>query len=288
MSGHPDVFVGEDGWLFLRRGSNHSFDQLSGVYPLPDDFSDKWARLFSGRADYCTERGIRHILAIAPAKEVVYRDFLSDALVLSDSRPVELVRRAAGECAQMVYPEDEFQKKSRAEQLYFRRDTHWTASGSILFYRTVMHALGIKPLHDEDIQRSVGPMNDLGSKIGLEPEILEVSLTVKTPTSVKTFDNRIKPQGNKIIYEGTDTDLPVAVMFRDSFCTHSIALFAQHFRRIVCLWQPNWDWEILDMEKPDYIISQQAERFLVEVPDDLNGLTNEQYVDRKRKKTTTS
>lgn len=284
MLEHPDVSIGHDGWLFLKRGTNRSFEQLTGTYPLSERFSDDWAALFSRRAAYCADRGIRHVFMVCPAKEAVYSNYLPKGISVSDHRPVSQVIAAADDRVDLVYPLDAFRAEAHRQQLYGRQDTHWTAAGSIMAYRSIATKLGLEPIAADRIESAVGPMNDLGAKIGFEPEQVGLTPRVRDPVAGAVYDNKIKPQGSKIIFEATDKSLPTAVIFRDSFLTQSLVLFAQHFRRLVCLWQPNWDWGVLDEEKPDYIIGEQAERFLVEVPDDVNGMTNAEYVAQKRAK----
>lgn len=84
--------------------------------------------------------------------------------------------------------------------------------------------------------------------------------------------------GNLVISEIDDPSLQTAVVFRDSFLTHTYGLPAQHFTRPVCVWQANLDGTIIERERPDFIVSQQDERFPVQWPDDPSGLTNAQHV----------
>lgn len=278
---HPDVSIGEDGWLFLRGGSNQAGLQLSGNYPLPKDFRARWRELFARRAQYVESIGAKYVFFIAPAKEVVYARMLPFDFPVSDRRPVLEVVMAAKTKITLVYPVHEFKQAAETKNLYGRHDTHWRMEGSVLAYQLTLRALGLTPLADEEICGVDAGMNDLGAKIG-RPEVIErVCPRPLSPRHKVVLNNKIKPLGNMIVTEIDDANLPTAVVFRDSFMSHSIGLFAQHFRQMTTLWQPNFDWTALERLKPDFIISEQAERFLVDCPDDVNGKTSEQYAAQK-------
>ncbi len=120
----------------------------------------------------------------------------------------------------------------------------------------------------------------MGGKIGkINPTFIEGRL--KKPNSHCIYNNDVVNRGNLRIYENTNTTLPKAVVFRDSFSTLLLKFLSESFSRLVAVWQPNLDYSIIEKEKPDIVISQQVERFLMKIPDDLNGKTNEEYVKLK-------
>jgi alginate O-acetyltransferase complex protein AlgJ len=119
----------------------------------------------------------------------------------------------------------------------------------------------------------------LSSKLG--EQTLLVKSEILAPTYRVLEINHIANIGNLFVSQNEDSSLPSAVIFRDSFSTYLLELYAQTFSRLVCVWQPNIDYSIIERERPDVVISQQVERFLVWCPDDRNGLTNAEYVARK-------
>jgi len=277
-----EVAVGAGGVLFLRSGSNRVADQLAGSYPLPDDFGAQWAALFEGRAEVAQRMGARYLHFIAPAKECVLETLLPPDMPVVEDRPVQAVLAAAGGRVDALYPLEAF--RALGEVSFGRHDSHWRAEGAILAYRSILEALGIDPLDDDRIDLVAGAMNDLGAKLGAPAPIEPHYAVPASPHHVVVSDNRVKPLGNLIVTEVGDPSLPTAVIFRDSFLTTSHRLLAQHFRRLVFAWQPNLDFDIIERERPDFIITEQAERFLVAVPDDANGKTNAEYVAEKLRK----
>ena len=86
-----------------------------------------------------------------------------------------------------------------------------------------------------------------------------------------------------MIFENTNHSLPKAVIFGDSFSSQLIKFLAESFSRMVVVWQPNLDYSIILNEKPDIVISEQVERFLIKIPDDIHGASNQDRVELKYK-----
>ena len=66
--------------------------------------------------------------------------------------------------------------------------------------------------------------------------------------------------------EREDSQIPRAVVFRDSFSTALIPFLSEHFGRIVYLWQYDLDAEVIERERPDVVILQMTERALASHP----------------------
>ena len=55
-------------------------------------------------------------------------------------------------------------------------------------------------------------------------------------------------------------------MFRDSFANALIPFLSESFDRIVYVWQPDVHPQVVQIEKPDVVIHEIAERFLARTP----------------------
>lgn len=143
-----------------------------------------------------------------------------------------------------------------------------------------MHAMGLPQMHEDEFVLETREIKaDLSMKMGQTcPATL---LTVPKPKFRLVDDNKVGNIGHRRIYENEDKTLPSCVYFRDSFTSHQLEMFASKFSRIVFLWQPNIDYDIVKSEAPDFVISQQVERFLVECPDDIHGPSHAEYERRK-------
>ena len=62
--------------------------------------------------------------------------------------------------------------------------------------------------------------------------------------------------------ERTDAKLPRAVLFRDSFAAQLIPFLAEHFERMLCIWDSAFDRAIIEHERPGVVIQEIVERSL--------------------------
>ena len=274
------AIIGRDDWLFLDQDANRVQMQITGNFPLPEDFEKTWEDLGTYRQTEFAKRRIPYSYFIAPNKECVYSEYLPEGTVLSPQRPVSKVIPALSNKFNVSYPINDLRDHRRIRETYSKGDTHWNQYGSFIAYRVMMQSIGIEPMSEADLSFFSQPMDgDLSSKIGTTNEYIFAKILNDRAKLV--YNNHVKNVGNLFAWEHQDQSLPKLVLFRDSFSTSLLAMVAQHFSRLVVVWQPNIDYGLIDRERPDFVISQQAERFLTSVPDDINGLTNEQHAARK-------
>lgn len=273
------VYEGRDGWLFLRGDSNSVVDQITGRYALPADFSSSWQALLDFRAEQAERYGYKYILSIAPNKECVFHRYLPEDVKLSRKRPIRSVLKA--DRRKLVYYLGGALETPGPELTYKKGDTHWNSFGSILGFNALMLRLGMAPLDaDRFIRREDTTSGDLGGKIGRSEKVAKYMLT--TPAGRPTENNAIPNVGSRIVFESSNKARPRCVIFRDSFTSSQLFLFPERFSRVVYVWQPNIDYSIIETERPDFVISQQVERFLVETPDDRGGRTQRENEERKK------
>jgi hypothetical protein len=68
-----------------------------------------------------------------------------------------------------------------------------------------------------------------------------------------------------LVYENIDKDLPMA--FRDSTCQFMVPWIAEYFSRSFFIWdQGNVISEVIERERPDFVIQIMAERFIWNYP----------------------
>ena len=69
--------------------------------------------------------------------------------------------------------------------------------------------------------------------------------------------------------------------FQQFLCDSLIDMFAESFGRLVTLHTNACDYDVLEQERPDFVVGEIAERFLVQVPDDLRAPTTSQIAEEK-------
>jgi hypothetical protein len=282
---HPMILYGKGDWLFLKSDSNRVMEQIAGTYPLKPGFQQSWEALFDHRAEVARKNGYQYFYGIAPNKECVYSDQLPDGIVVTPQRPIrQILAAATGRINHRYYLDALMARRAAGEDTFVTGDTHWNHIGALVAFNEAMQAMGLPQMAEDEFVRET---RDIKADLSIKMEQLcpATVLTVRDPKFRLVDDNKVGNVGNRRIYENEDKTLPSCVFFRDSFTSHQLGMFASKFSRIVYLWQPNIDYGIVEKEKPDFVISQQVERFLVECPDDVNGPSHEEYERRKRAQT---
>jgi hypothetical protein len=68
--------------------------------------------------------------------------------------------------------------------------------------------------------------------------------------------------GRKHWFEVDDPSLPRGVLFHDSFGAYIDGLMAEHFSRLACFWQYDFDTRVVLSEHPDVVVELYVERVL--------------------------
>lgn len=289
---HPEVHVGRDGWLFLTGGSNSALGQFdrSG---FPRRLLWDWRRLLNWRLHCCARLGATYLHVVAPEKLTIL-DRATENLSFDPERaPALRLRRwlRASPASQVLVDLVGPMRAARdTAPLYLRTDTHWTFEGGIVAYRAICRALGIAPRDDLAQRRIIGRQDfsgDLARK--LHPTPIEAAESCRFTSKarrihandyLRTFEasGRVAEVhlGAHAIFENADpeADPRRLVIFGDSYA-HFTALnvvatltplLADRFREVHFLWSPSIDWGYLDIVRPDIVMTEIAERFMIEVP----------------------
>ncbi len=287
-----DVHRGREGWLFLIGGSN---DALR-YYTSPDAFTDvamqAWMRLLRERRERCRDLEAAYMHLIVPDKLAVYHDKFDGSLPYRARSPASRIPQAArdaglGDVVVDILPA--FMRARRRARLYWQTDTHWTFEGCLVAYRVLCDRLGLEA--DADIVRgdsdSFELLLDLGQK--LDPPVREQFYTGRVAQRARRVS--VNPLvswkerhglendgglhvGSNVVFcnHHADAARKCAVLFGDSFSeyrTHLLTgMLAETFRELHFVWSAGIDWNYVRRVRPDLVITELAERFAGQVPDD--------------------
>lgn len=274
------VLVGKDDWLFLSNDTNKVIDQITGRFILPDNFGQRWREVFDFRLSLADEVGYKYFFNIIPNKECVYAKYLPDNLSLSENRPVYEIIKSFPSGVEWSYYFEILREASFKQDVFSKGDTHWNYWGALIAFNEFMRKLGFQEISLDQISQHDSLIDgDLSSKIG--QKTLNTKLVLKKRNFRVIERNDITNVGQKIVFENDDKKLPTAILFKDSFTSHQLEFFASKFSKLICLWQPNLDLEFIKRERPDFVLQQQVERFLVRIPNDISGPSHLDYVAKK-------
>ena len=113
-----------------------------------------------------------------------------------------------------------------------------------------------------------GPGGDLAQMLGIADELPEerLKLVPRDGWHFRHTDEafpiaaRCAHPELTMATERTDAKLPRAVLFRDSFAAQLIPFLAEHFERMLCIWDSAFDRAIIEHERPGVVIQEIVER----------------------------
>ncbi len=133
---------------------------------------------------------------------------------------------------------------------------------------------GLKPVSLDAFEIKVVPEpgQDMAKLLGQEESMIEtanVVLTPLPPLKAMSFaiDDRYWIKKNKRQYQPEFTENPErklkVVFFHDSYGQKWMPFLGYNFNRVYFIWQYNWDMDFVEQQKPDVVIDEMLERFVV-------------------------
>jgi len=259
------VRVGKNGYLF--QTDEDIFGRLTGEVNLSEKDLAKWTVTFRERISVSGYSNARYFMFVVPERHVVYREFLPDGVLISEDRPItRLIRHfeEKGLSDSIVYPIGFMESARRMMAPYPKGGSHWNGFGAYVGYRAICAEVGVTPDHFDEFEWTYEPVPggcDLEERLSLDPGPYTM-FKKKLAKGAGTFDNAIWSGGNVKVFTNRNSDLPKAVIFRDSFAMKLLPLLCESFSRIVAV-ATGWFWpELIATERPHFVITQLAERYV--------------------------
>jgi hypothetical protein len=282
--------VGKNDWLYLDNDTNRTLDQITGNLVFDPKKLFKWKLILETRYSFLKAQGIEYFFLVAPNKECIYSEDLPDNIKISEQRTIKQLSNYISSSKILpddflLYPIEELITARSNRLTYPKGDTHWTFYGAYIAYqamaRRIAKQIDLNIIDESKINfEEIYISGDLAEKIPGYPPYLDYKMNCKK-SSQCVYNNLVNNTGRLTIWENSHKNLPKAVLFHDSFSLTMFEFWAESFSRLVTVQQPNLDYEIIAQEQPDLVISEQVERFLVHLPDDLNGLNNREQAAKK-------
>lgn len=266
------VLVGKDGELFLAGGGHSVLDFATGKIKPSEESIRNLARNLETRRNRAKSEGFRFCHVIAPEKYRVYPE------LFPVSNPTSLARQyIRGGCEGFLDPVDELMAES-AGRTYGINDTHWAAHGKIVVSRLLAKEAGIDPARVEISEHAARSSlevlekpfaGDLGNK--LQPPVLENAYYFKRTFPHKMIENGITHDTTRPVNDGrliySLSEAPSAVnrrllIFGDSYLHLTLPALAFFFSEVLFCRTRWFHPEVIQMFRPDMVVSQQAERYL--------------------------
>ncbi|MCF8516916.1 MAG: hypothetical protein K9G72_21530 [Rhodobacteraceae bacterium] len=276
------VMVGRSGRLFLHHDMNSVMAQHSGELLLSDQETQIWTSTLAARTQKCSALGLRYEMIFAPDTHAVYREDISLLDTAKGPRPIQQVLSAYRE-ANLHYPLAEMRKARSFGEVCQETDSHWSAFGAFVAYRSVMQRMGMKlpvPAEGEYQLQDKELVGDLGGKFD-PPRAGRTTEVVIPQHSRKVWNNGVTNRGHMSLWIGKKRQLPKALLLTDSYGWKFQVFLAQSFSDLFVVHSPIFEPEAIERFKPDVVISLLAERFAYKVPKDSEDPTAIQNATQK-------
>ncbi len=288
------VLVGEQGWLFLKRGLRTDVEMipivrdLCGETPFSESQLAHWVTALDRNRRELASRGVAYVLMIVPNKHTLYRRYLPayshcDASAGRLQQLTKRLRTIDGfKLVDLKTPLLQASLNTAADGfVYHKTDTHWNGAGIRIAYAAL--APFLDDLIDWNNMETAGRIKpnrvhqkagDLSQMAGLADSVTEsmYGFDIHLPTAQQldnpwprhSKDPHRQPQQWRLGDSAVASDV---VVFHDSFVGRTMkTLLAESFARTRFVWQgsPTLPVDILDDDPPDLVIHEMVERNLLQ------------------------
>lgn len=284
VSPAASVIRGRDGWLFYA--DDQGMADYTREHPFPAEHVAEWRETLVRSRAWLQQREIAFVFTIAPDKHVLYPEELPTTIRPLGSlyRMDQVFEGLAGSGVAAVDLRPGLRAAQAQERIFEKTDTHWNERGAFVAYQRLVAAIreqvpAVPPAwqrSDFDAVAVEVEGLDLAGMIGLKDVLRETQLRLvpRRPRQART----VEPPGvassaarGRLVTEIPGSTLPRALVFRDSCFSQLAPFLSEHFSRVVYLWQPNFDAQDVERERPDVVVQELVGRHLHSVSPHSNA-----------------
>jgi hypothetical protein len=272
------VMMGRDGWLYFS--AQDMIAHARGLKCFTAQELTTWQQLLESRRDWLARRGIKYLFVVPPDKQSIYPEFLPQWLTRTGSHnklDQLLAHMKQHSTVEILDLRPALRAAKTTAPTYYSTDTHWNYYGSFVGYQELIHALarqlpdlgGPQPLTAFDLSVSADNGGDLAVMLGQGQSLREKNLARLLPRPPLTepatqADPGILPKDWAAEFLPYRTDNPAQkynmMMFRDSYAGGWMPYMGYNFKRVIYIFQPEWDTALIEREKPDVVVDEMLER----------------------------
>lgn len=264
-------FVAKNGWLFHAQGSNSWLDVLTGKKAIPASTVLKWSASLSELSTFAPTN-----ILVVPEKHSVVQPQLHDEMQVV---PVADALLQALEEQGLTHSGFYESIIGGADgTLHIKTDTHMNGLGAYLQYICILHSFNLSNhacLVGREFEFKMKKKSgDLGSK--LHPPMRSKHILVEVlSTNQESISNGVRNLG-KVVYSRRKS-APVKaklLIHGNSFSAGCLlSLLSQTFTEVLFIFFPKHDAKVIKQFKPDYILYQTNERFLLNPPQHYENIS---------------
>lgn len=270
------VWRGRDDWWYYA--DDGAVEETLNRSLLSPEELDAWCETLQHTSDWLHAQGIAYVFVVAPGKQTIYPEFLPAGLHPHGGRTrvdqvIEALRTRT-RVPVVDLREALLAAKASGPAVFLRTDTHWNDVGAAIGYREILKVLppvaGLAPAAGPDaftLTPTPQPGGDLANMLGLDATIRETDLRLvpHQPRRARIVEPPTRERGfgvPRMVTVVDDPSLPRAVFYRDSFGSALIPFLAEHFQRMVTLWEYDVVPATVREERPQVVIQEWVGRRL--------------------------
>jgi len=275
VSPNGAAVTGLDGHMFVADGANRWESQFRGDLTVPEAWLDGWGRIFAARAAMAAGLGVSLCNVVLPEKQVIHAEARwPGGEVTGERRPLKLLEPRLGPEAALLYGADALLPRKADTAVWFRRNSHWTASGCCLVAEALARRLDVQAdLEQARYPYRVRPVrHDLTAHFFTSVADEDAGFL---DAGVETFfDNRLLQTTGRHSGASYGMRNPAApdprriIVFGDSYSYDVGFTFAlsEIFAEVVFVWSKAIDWSLVRRHESQVVVWESAERFLATLP----------------------
>lgn len=283
VSGSDQVIVGRDGWLFYDSGNAMGGARNDPVFT--DAQAKTWLEALAGRTETLASQGVPYLVVVPPGKEVVFPEHGPAWYSGPDlNRPAAMLSRLSetAHAGHLLYLFDALKQPSQwGLKTYSLHDTHWSGLGAYFGYVAIMRRLRAMGVVQED-SRPIEDFTEVRATVYAKPRDLALMLGVASYVKIDYPELEDPAQQRLLrteyltanagwdaphVIETGVAGKPTLLLLMDSYSNALAPFLYSHFSRIVVAHNQDGTWrqDMVDRFKPDVVITEIAERGVVDV-----------------------
>ena len=273
---HSNVLVGKEGYLFLWQGAQRQFDYLTGALKPSLTSIKNFSYNIKSRKAYLDKQGIKYKHIVFPSKPTVYQDRLP-----CDLHVKSIYESYYEKISCVSYPQKKLlAQKDKGNKIFRTLDTHLSDYGYLLCMKTalleefaLLREQGYGFLSSKrSLKGDLEVMKNKESSVYVTEELMRATDRNSADIEFEISDNIHDIIGNtgnitvlKSICSVTKERL---LIFGDSFVRKQLHLLTSIYSEIIYFRSQFFRPEIVNIFKPDIVLTANAERYLSNVQND--------------------
>jgi hypothetical protein len=259
------IFFDNSPFLFLRQqdSGQHQYQYFLGERTLTEQKYEQFSKNIAFNVDYCFRKKIAYQHIVFPAKIPVFCSLFAEAGI--DVKPIfcELHKHE-----HVKFPYSTLDMKTD----FMVQDTHNSDAGKIKLVKFMMSQINVDYVDLLPVWKDAVIVGDMGKRLGKkgyrEKQLVGFEGEKIKPKFFSTV-SALSGNSGQIFFSINPNAKKKArlLLFGDSFLHTCINIFAHQFNEVIYLRSPFVIPDIADNLEPDYILTSNAERYLISIQD---------------------